>query len=147
MTGWRIGYLAAPENVAKAINSFQSHSTSGPATPSQYAALAALNGDQGCVEEMRKAFQQRRDLMMKWFDRLPGVSCVRPVGAFYTFPNISSVGMGSTELAEDLLEQARIAVVPGVAFGWDSHVRMSFADSLENLEKGMKRLQEYLAQR
>ena len=82
--------------------------------------------------------------MMEWIDRLPGVSCVRPAGAFYIFPNISALGMGSTELAEDLLKKARIAVVPGVAFGWDSHLRMSFADSLENLEKGMKRFQDYL---
>jgi len=144
MTGWRIGYLAAPAPVAKAISSFQSHTTSNPATVSQYAALAALTGDQSCVEEMRKAFQERRDLMMEWIDRLPGVSCVRPRGAFYVFPNISSSGMGSSQLAEGLLEKARIAVVPGVAFGWDTHVRMSFADSLENLEKGMKRFQNYL---
>ncbi len=146
MTGWRIGYLAAPSPVAKAIASFQSHTTSNPTTISQYAARAALSGDQACVEEMRKAFQERRDLMMEWIDRLPGVSCVCPAGAFYTFPNIAALGMGSTELAEDLLEKARIAVVPGVAFGWDSHVRMSFADSLENLEKGMKRFQDYLTQ-
>ena len=147
MTGWRIGYLAAPAPVARAISSFQSHTTSNPTTISQYAALAALTGDQAVVEEMRKAFQERRDLMMKWFERISGVSCVRPVGTFYTFPNVSSIGMGSAELAEDLLDKARIAVVPGVAFGWDTHLRMSFAASAENLEKGMKRLEEYLLYR
>ena len=143
MTGWRIGYLAAPENVAKAINSFQSHSTSGPATPSQYAALAALTGDQSCVEERRRAFEERRDLIIGRLNSIDGISCTMPKGAFYAFPNISALGKPSLELAAALLDQARIAVVPGIAFGADGNLRMSFADSLDNLNKGLDRLEEY----
>ncbi len=144
MTGWRIGYLAAPENVAKAISSFQSHSTSNPATPSQYAALAALAGDQDCVEEMRRAFERRRDLMVERINRIPGLSVTVPRGTFYVFPNISGLGKTSLELASGLLDQARIAVVPGIAFGADQNIRMSFADSEENLNKGLDRLEEYV---
>lgn len=144
MTGWRIGYLAAPENVAKAIASFQSHSTSNPATPAQYAALAALNGDQSCVEEMRKAFEQRRNLMVERLNRIPGITATVPKGTFYVFPNISALGRPSLELASELLEKARIAVVPGIAFGADTNIRLSFADSAENLTKGLDRLEEYV---
>jgi aspartate aminotransferase len=143
MTGWRIGYLAAPENVAKAISSFQSHSTSGPATPSQYAALAALTGDQSCVEERRRAFEERRDLIIGRLNSIDGISCTMPKGAFYAFPNISALGKPSLELAAALLDQARIAVVPGIAFGADGNIRMSYADSLDNLNKGLDRLEEY----
>ncbi len=146
MTGWRIGYMAAPENVAKAISSFQSHSTSGPATPSQYAALAALNGDQSCVEEMRRAFEERRDLIIGRLNSIDGIRCTMPKGAFYAFPNISALGKTSLELAAALLDQARIAVVPGIAFGADGNIRMSFADSLENLNKGLDRLEEFIRQ-
>jgi len=144
MTGWRIGYLAAPENVAKAINSFQSHSTSGPATPSQYAALAALTGDQSCVEERRRAFEERRDLIIGRLNSIDGISCTMPKGAFYAFPNISALGKPSLELAAALLDQARIAVVPGIAFGADGNLRMSFADSLDNLNKGLDRLESFI---
>ncbi|MDP8236256.1 MAG: pyridoxal phosphate-dependent aminotransferase [Candidatus Erginobacter occultus] len=144
MTGWRIGYLAAPENAAKAISSFQSHSTSNPATPSQYAALAALTGDQGCVEEMRRAFQERRDLMVERLNRIAGITCTVPRGTFYVFPNIAGLGKPSLELASELLDQARIAVVPGAAFGADTNIRMSFADSAENLNQGLDRLEEYV---
>jgi len=144
MTGWRIGYLAAPENVAKAISSFQSHSTSNPATPSQYAALAALSGDQGCVEEMRRAFEERRDLMVERLNRIDGITCTVPRGTFYVFPNISGLGKTSLELASELLDRARIAVVPGIAFGADGNIRMSFAASAANLNKGLDRLEEYV---
>ena len=146
MTGWRIGYLAAPENVAKTIGSFQSHSTSAPATPSQYAALAALTGDQSCVEEMRQAFEERRDLIVGRLNSIEGISCTMPKGAFYAFPNISALGKPSLELAGVLLDQARIAVVPGIAFGSEGSIRMSFADSLENLNKGLDRLDKFVRQ-
>ncbi len=144
MTGWRIGYLAAPENVAKAIAGFQSHSTSNPATPSQYAALAALTGSQECVEEMRRAFEKRRDLMVERLNRIGGITCPVPRGTFYVFPNISGLGKPSLELASELLDRARIAVVPGIAFGADGNIRMSFADSAANLNKGLDRLEEYV---
>jgi aspartate aminotransferase len=145
MTGWRVGYLAAPAAVAKAISNFQDHTTSNPTTISQYAALAALTGDQSCVETMRKAFQERRNIMLDGLSRIPGVSCVKPTGTFYTFPNVLALKIPSLELADRLLEEARIAVVPGIAFGWDSHIRMSFADSKENLLKGLDRLQDFVA--
>lgn len=144
MTGWRIGYLAAPVPAAKAINSFQSHTTSNPSTISQYAALAALEGDQGCVESMRKAFRQRRDMMVERLNAMEGVGCLTPKGTFYTFPNISGLGKGSLELAGGLLETVRIAVVPGVAFGRDANIRMAFADSEANLTEGLDRLEEYI---
>lgn len=145
MTGWRVGYLAAPAPVAKAISNFQDHTTSNPTTISQYAALAALAGDQSCVEAMRKAFEERRNLMLEGFSRIRGIACVRPRGTFYTFPNVSALRIPSQELARRLLEEARIAVVPGIAFGWDSHLRMSFADSKENLLKGLDRLQQFVS--
>lgn len=144
MTGWRIGYLAAPENVAKAIAGLQSHTTSNPATPSQYAALAALAGDQSCVEEMRQAFGERRDLRVERLNRIPGISCTVPRGTFYAFPNVSGLGKSSLELASELLDQARIAVVPGIGFGTDTNIRMSFTDSMENLERGLDRLEDYV---
>ncbi|MFH1037106.1 MAG: pyridoxal phosphate-dependent aminotransferase [PVC group bacterium] len=147
MTGWRIGYLGAPEKVAKAIGSFQSHSTSNPTTPAQYAALAALTGDQGCVETMRRAFEERRNLMVERLNTIPGVHTTTPRGTFYTFPNIGSLGKPSLELAAELLDRARIAVVPGAAFGRDSNIRMSFADSTENLIKGLDRLEEFIRDR
>ena len=145
MTGWRVGYLAAPAAVAKAISNFQDHTTSNPTTIAQYAALAALAGDQSCVETMRRAFEERRDIMLQGFARVPGVSCVKPQGAFYTFPNVSALRIPSLDLADRLLEEARIAVVPGIAFGWDTHIRMSFADSKENLLKGLERLEQFVA--
>ncbi len=144
MTGWRIGYLAAPSPVAKAIAAYQSHSTSNPATVSQFAALAALTGDQEPVAKMAAAFRERRDFMMKRLGEIKGVSCRKPAGTFYVFPNISALGMGSKELAGELIEKAKIAVVPGGAFGWDTHIRLSFADSLENLGKGLDRLRDYV---
>ncbi|MCX6348953.1 MAG: aminotransferase class I/II-fold pyridoxal phosphate-dependent enzyme, partial [Candidatus Aureabacteria bacterium] len=145
MTGWRVGYLAAPAAVAKAIGNFQDHTTSNPNTIAQYAALAALAGDQGCVETMRKAFEERRNIMLQGFARVPGVSCVKPQGTFYTFPNVSALRIPSLDLADRLLDEARIAVVPGIAFGWDTHIRMSFADSNENLLKGLERLGNFVA--
>ncbi|MDP8214537.1 MAG: pyridoxal phosphate-dependent aminotransferase [Candidatus Euphemobacter frigidus] len=147
MTGWRIGYLAAPEEVAKAISSFQSHSTSNPATPSQFAALAALQGDQSCVEEMRKTFEERRDLMMDRLSGITGLACQRPVGTFYVFPNISFLNKSSREITAELLNEAKIAVVPGIAFGRDTNIRMSFAASAESLGKGLDRFEEYARRR
>jgi len=145
MTGWRVGYLAAPAPVAKAISNFQDHTTSNPTTVAQFAALAALTGDQSCIEAMRRAFEERRDLMLDGFSRIRGISCVKPRGTFYTFPNVSALKIPSLDLAGRLLEEARIAVVPGIAFGWDSHIRMSFADSRENLLQGLARLGEFVS--
>jgi len=106
--------------------------------------LAALTGDQSGVEEMRKAFEARRDLMVERLSKIPGISVTVPRGTFYVFPNIERLRKTSLELASELLDRARIAVVPGIAFGADGNIRMSFADSPEHLEKGLDRLEEYV---
>ncbi|MBN2190030.1 MAG: pyridoxal phosphate-dependent aminotransferase [Candidatus Aureabacteria bacterium] len=144
MTGWRIGYMAAPKPIASAISSYQSHSTSNPASIAQKAAYAALKGDREFVGGMVKSFRDRRDYMLGKLSEIPGVSCVRPGGAFYVFPNISKLGMKSADFAASLLEKAHVAVVPGVAFGWDTHIRLSYATSMEVIKKGLERIEKYI---
>jgi len=144
MTGWRLGYVAAPEAIAAAIDSLQSHSTSNPTSFAQKGAVAALQGDQSFIGEMVKAFAERREYMHKRLSALPRVTCVKPMGAFYMLPNISQTGMSSTQFAERLLDQQKVAVVPGAAFGSDRHVRLSYACSMENIQKGLDRLEVFL---
>lgn len=144
MTGWRIGYLAAPLPIAKAIDNLQSHSTSNPTSFVQKAAVDALSGDQSFVSNMVVAFKERRDYMMERFAKMPKISCVKPGGAFYVFPNISRTNKRSTEIAADLLEKAHVAVVPGDAFGRDENIRLSFAASMETIKKGLDRIEKYL---
>jgi aspartate aminotransferase len=144
MTGWRIGYLAAPGPIAKAIDNLQSHSTSNPTSFVQTAAVEALAGDQSFVSNMVVAFKERRDYMMDRFAQMPNLSCVAPGGAFYVFPNISRTGKSSVQIAADLLEKAHVAVVPGDAFGRDTNIRLSFASSMENIKKGLDRIEKYL---
>ncbi len=143
MTGWRLGYLAASDAIAKAIDSIQSHSTSNPTSFAQKGAVAALRESQDCVNEMLKAFTSRRKLMYEGLTSLPGVNCVKPMGAFYMLPDISSFGMTSTQFCEALLEQALVAAVPGIAFGDDRVIRLSYACSTENIEKGVSRLKDF----
>ena len=154
MTGWRIGYLLGPERVVKAASKIQSQSTSNPNSIAQKAALAALTGPQECVEEMREAFKRRRDLMVDGLRAVEGLICPEPQGAFYVFPDVSSyygkrAGTrfidGSLALADWLLEEARLAVVPGIAFGEDRAVRLSYAAGEETLKKGLDRLAEALS--
>ncbi|MFZ5587491.1 MAG: pyridoxal phosphate-dependent aminotransferase [Thermodesulfobacteriota bacterium] len=154
MTGWRIGYMAGPTPIIKACNKIQSQSTSNPTAIAQKAAVAALNGPQDAVETMRAEFERRRDYIMGRLATMPGVSCPRPGGAFYVFPNLSAyygkkwgdkVISGSVALSEYLLEEAHIATVPGAAFGEDACVRFSFATSQELIAKGMDRLAQGLA--
>jgi aspartate aminotransferase len=145
MTGWRIGYLAGPESIVKAINKIQSQTTSNPTSISQKAAIEALKGDQSKVTEMVGEFQKRRDYIVQSLQALPGVSCMLPKGAFYCFPNVSGL-FGSrlscaNEFTEYLLDHAKVAVVTGEAFGSDSHVRLSYATSMEVLEKAMSRIE------
>ncbi|MGD2135062.1 MAG: pyridoxal phosphate-dependent aminotransferase [Gemmatimonadales bacterium] len=149
MTGWRIGYAAGPEYIIKAMAKLQSQRTSGAATFTQHALVAALTGDQACVTAMRDEFARRAEHMHRRLCAMPGVTCVRPTGAFYCFPNV--MGMyerlgvaGSVQFAERLLEEAHVAVVPGVAFGNDAHVRMSFAASMERIDEGLDRLERFL---
>jgi len=144
MTGWRIGYLAAPLEAAQAIKRLQDHSTSNPASISQKAALAAISGSQDCVETMKEAFLKRRDLMMSIIDGIESLSYVKPEGAFYLFCDISKTGMGSMDFAEKLLDSKNVAVIPGIGFGWDNYVRLSFATSEENIKKGLERIKEFV---
>ncbi|MBN2397074.1 MAG: pyridoxal phosphate-dependent aminotransferase [Deltaproteobacteria bacterium] len=151
MTGWRIGYAAGPKEIISAMAKIQSQNTSNPASISQKAAVEALRGDQGTVDEMVEAFAQRRDYIVSALNGIPGVSCFNPEGAFYVFPNISALYgrthegseiTGSASFAEYLLDAANVAVVPGVAFGSDDHIRLSYATSMDNIQKGVQRMQD-----
>jgi aspartate aminotransferase len=153
MTGWRIGYLAGPAEVVRAVTKIQSQSTSNPNSIAQKAAVAALTGPQQCVDEMVKAFEKRRDHMTSRLESLPGVRVIRPTGTFYIFANFSSyygrayddqVIGGSLDLSAYLMDKVHLAVVPGVAFGEDNCLRFSFAISMEQIDQGMDRLSEAL---
>ncbi len=147
MTGWRIGYTAAPAEIIKAMENMQSHSTSNPTSIAQYAAVEALNGPQDSVKLMVKAFDERRIFIHKRLNEIEGISCVEPEGAFYAFPDISGTGMNSMEFASKLLDEALVAVVPGIAFGNDKHVRLSYATSINEIERGMDRIEKWLKQK
>ena len=154
MTGWRIGYLASDnKEIVSAIDNLQSHSTSNPATMTQVAAIEALKTPDSVVQAMAFEFDKRRQLIMKRLDGIPGLTYVEPEGAFYIFPNFSSFTgktikgrkiKGSLDLAEMLLNEAKVAVVPGIAFGSDSHFRLSYATSMANIDKGLDRIAEAL---
>jgi aspartate aminotransferase len=143
MTGWRLGYLGAPEPIAKAIDSIQSHSTSNACSFAQKGALAALKGDQQPVADMRDEFNLRREYMLERLSKMPHVSVVRPNGAFYVLVNVSRLGLTSQNFADRLLSKANVAVVPGIAFGDDRTVRLSYATSLDVIKKGMDRFEEF----
>ena len=143
MTGWRLGYLAAPEPIARVIDSMQSHMTSNPCSFAQYGALAALTGDQQCVADMREEFDIRRQYMFERLTQIQGVSAVRPQGAFYVLANISALGLKSQNFADRLLSKSSVAVVPGVAFGDDRTIRLSYATSLDVIKSGLDRIEEF----
>ena len=153
MTGWRIGFAAGPSSIIEAMNKIQGQSTSNPTSISQKASQEALNGPQDIVQAMVGEFQKRRNYVINRLNSLEGVSCVKPVGAFYAFPNFSGcLGKSfkgkpirdSMDLADYLLDVARVAVVPGAAFGAEGFERFSFATSMENIEKGMDRIEKAL---
>lgn len=144
MTGWRLGYLAGPVELIKATTTVQSHSTSNVCTFAQYGAIAALEGSQDCVEEMRQAFAQRRKVMLEHLNAIPGLFCPQPDGAFYMFPNILKTGLKSLEFCDKLLETQRVATVPGIAFGADECIRLSYATDMESIKKGMDRLDKFV---
>ena len=149
MTGWRLGYAAGPRPIIEAMMKLQSQTTSGAATFNQIALAEALTGDQSDVEHMRAEFERRAHIMYKHLLALPGVRCPKPTGAFYCFPNVSALfnkagAKTSGQFAEWLLEKARVAVVPGDAFGLDQHIRLSFALSIEKMEEGLRRLRSVL---
>lgn len=143
MTGWRLGYLGAPEHIARAIDSMQSHSTSNPCSFAQRGALAALTGDQQCVADMRDEFDIRRQYMFDRLSSIPNLSAVKPLGAFYVLANIGKFGLKSQNFADRLLSKANVAVVPGVAFGDDRTIRFSYATSLDVIKKGLDRFEEF----
>ena len=143
MTGWRLGYVAAPVAIASAIDSIQSHSTSNPTSFAQKGALAGLKGDQSFIGEMVKAFAGRREYIYDRLTKIPGITCVKPMGAFYMLPNISKFGLGSESFCTKLLEQQSVACVPGIAFGSDAHMRLSYASSMENITKGLDRIEAF----
>ena len=143
MTGWRLGYLAAPEPIAKAIDAVQSHSTSNPTSFAQKGAVAALNGPQDHLKVWLAEYAKRRSYAHKRLNAIPGISCVNARGAFYLFPNISKLGLKSADFCARLLEQAQVAAVPGIAFGADDCMRISYATSMANIEKGLDRLEKF----
>ncbi|QJD29629.1 pyridoxal phosphate-dependent aminotransferase [Methylococcus geothermalis] len=145
MTGWRIGYAAGPERLIEAMTNIQSQSTSNPTSISQVAAETALNGEQGFIASMVRAFKERHDFVVGKLNAIPGVNCLKTHGTFYVLPNVEAA-MASLNLADDLalseylIEQGGVAVVPGSAFGAPGHIRLSIATSMANLEKAMERL-------
>lgn len=143
MTGWRLGYLAAPEPIAKAIDAIQSHSTSNPTSFAQKGGVAALKGPQDHLQTWLAEYAKRRGYMHERLNKLPGVSCVNAKGAFYLFPNISRTGLKSSDFAAKLLEQEKVAVVPGIAFGADDYIRLSYATSMANIQKGLERIEKF----
>jgi aspartate aminotransferase len=147
MTGWRLGYLAGSVELIKAVNTIQGHSTSNVCTFAQYGAIAALEDSQDCVEEMRQAFAKRREVMFERLNAIPGLYCPKPDGAFYMFPNISKTGLKSLEFCDALLESQQVAVIPGIAFGADDCIRLSYATDMESIEKGMDRLDKFVRSR
>jgi aspartate aminotransferase len=144
MTGWRLGYLAGSKEIIKAASTIQGHSTSNVCTFAQYGAIAALEGSQDCVEEMRLAFAKRREVMLERLNAIPGLNCPKPDGAFYMFPDISKTKLKSLEFCDALLEKERVAVIPGIAFGADDNIRISYATDLPTIEKGMDRLEKFV---
>ena len=147
MTGWRLGYLAGPVEIIKAASTIQGHSTSNVCTFAQYGAIAALQSPQDCVEEMRQAFAKRRQVMLERLNAIPGLSTASPDGAFYLFPDISKTGLKSLEFSDALLEEYQVAVIPGIAFGADDNIRLSYATDMATIEKGMDRLEKFVKSR
>src|SRR5438874_3418044 len=143
MTGWRLGFLAAPEPIAKAIDAVQSHSTSNPCSFAQKGGVAALTGPQDHLPKWLAEFDKRRRFAHTKLNSIPGISCVNAKGAFYLFPNISKTGLKSTDFCAKLLEQEKVAAVPGIAFGADDYIRLSYATSMANIEKGLDRLERF----
>ena len=147
MTGWRIGYAAGPELLIKAMKKVQSQSTSNPAAVSQYAAEAALSGDQSCITNMLNEFKKRHDYVVSELNSIPGVRCLKSDGTFYAFPDTSELALkvgckNDSEFAEYLIEQVGLALVPGSAFGAVGHLRISYAASMETLENAISRLKK-----
>jgi aspartate aminotransferase len=151
MTGWRIGFALAPAPIVDGMGKLQSHSTSNPTSIAQKAAVEALMGPQDSVATMLAEYRKRRDFVVRRLRAIPGVECVEPRGAFYAFPDVGVAmgrnGMaGSAAFAERLLAESHVAVVPGEAFGTDRHVRISYATSMTELERGLERIHRFIVE-
>jgi aspartate aminotransferase len=155
MTGWRIGYAAGPEDIIKGMSKIQGHSTSNPNSIAQKASVEALNGKQDAIEEMRKAFDERRKYMVKRLNEIEGIFCLTPAGAFYAFPNVSKIlnkGIeyngrkisNSSILSNVILKEAEVALIPGSAFEAEGYLRLSYATSLEDIKEGLNRIENIL---
>jgi len=145
MTGWRIGYVAGPLDLIKAVTTLQSQSTSNVCTFAQYGAIEALEGSQDCVQEMLTAFTLRRQGIYDLINGIPGLSCLKPDGAFYMFINIGKTGLGSLAFCDKLLTDYQVAVIPGIAFGADDHIRASYATDMTTIERGMERISKFVS--
>jgi len=143
MTGWRLGFLAAPEPIARAIDAVQSHSTSNPTSFAQKGGVAALTGPQDHLPVWLAEYDKRRRYAHAKLNSIPGITCVNAKGAFYLFPNISKTGLKSADFCAKLLEQEKVAAVPGIAFGADDYIRLSYATSMANIEKGLDRIDKF----
>ena len=143
MTGWRLGYTAAPEEIAKAIDTIQSHSTSNATSFAQYGALAALGGDPQITADMAQEFDMRRQYMLQRFNAIANIRVVEPHGAFYFLVDISQMGLSSVNFAEKLLSRMKVALVPGIAFGADKTVRLSYACGLDVIKEGLDRFETF----
>jgi aspartate aminotransferase len=152
MTGWRIGYAAGNKEIIEAMTNLASHSTSNPTTTAQYATIAAYNGSQDSVEEMRKAFAKRLEIIYDKLVAIPGFTCVKPQGAFYLYPNVKAAAeitgyKDVDSFVEALLVEAKVAVVPGSGFGTPDNIRLSYATSLEQLEKAVERIRKFVEEK
>lgn len=144
MTGWRLGYLAGPAELIQGVNSLQSHSTSNVCTFAQYGGISALTTPSDSIEVMRNAFAKRRRVIVDTVNSIDGMSCVEPKGAFYILADISQVGLGSVAFCQKLLEEKYVATIPGVAFGAEGTIRMSYATDLDTIERGMERINGFI---
>lgn len=144
MTGWRVGYIAGPVEIVKAMTKIQGHSTSNVCTFAQYGAIAALESPQDCIEEMVKAFSERRQYVLERVRSLPRLNCPTPNGAFYVFIDISQTGLKSRDFCQKLLETQKVAAIPGIAFGADDCIRLSYATDLKTIEKGFDRIDQFI---
>jgi len=144
MTGWRLGYLAGPEPIIKAVSTIQSHSTSNVCTFAQYGAIAALEGPQDCIEMMGKAFAERRQVIIERCRQIPGLSCGEPEGAFYLYIDIQPLGIPSLEFCTRLIDEKYVAAIPGIAFGAEGTIRLSYATDMDTILEGMDRLAQFV---
>ncbi|MBD2426059.1 pyridoxal phosphate-dependent aminotransferase [Phormidium sp. FACHB-1136] len=144
MTGWRLGYLAGPEPLIQAVSTIQSHSTSNVCTFAQYGAIAALEGPQDCIEMMGKAFAERRQVIIERCRQIPGLSCGEPEGAFYLYIDIQSLGIPSLAFCTRLIDEKYVAAIPGIAFGAEGTIRLSYATDMDTILEGMDRLAQFV---